>query len=379
MSEHAVQIIALSLVAIGVIATVLYCIKDDDVGQPAPTELSPAPRGEPMPRTGFPKPHFNPPPAKPSELPKPRTRYGDESRAPVVPWQPTPGTSAPEPTAAPTATATPPAQPQVADRPAPRRPRINLDDLAPVPKPKPPPKRPRRPKEEEHEEPAWPRGLHKPAKSWVNGLPRPTEKSLPFYEHSLRAAYACAWVDQSTDRSELNCIRSWTHFVKTGVGKNAELATRIDAAAQAALGAGRISTAAALEHSREVSRHGSQTACRSVGNLCLAVVTADKILAPGEISLVSGIWRQLDLPLGDLRKSVERMIASDEELSEAVSNAELDDDLGPEEKLGALKRRLYTLNARLQNRRGADLERDQQEIHALVRVIQLYKEMDDHV
>jgi hypothetical protein len=273
--------------------------------------------------------------------------------------------------------------------PQPVRPtiRINLNDLAPVVAPAKPSTpttkktktKPRSSKGEDAELPIWPKGVPKPAQAWITGLPKPSTRSLAFYENGLKMACACAWVDQATDQSELSYIRSWTSYAKMHAANDTAVTSAIGQAAEMGLKAGRISTAEALLLAEKVAENGSRAACKCVGNLCLSIITADKVLAQGEISLVASIWKKLELPLTALRKALERIIKDNKEMCRAIDNAELEDHMDLDEKVDALKRRVYNLNARMQNRKGADLEHDKRELQILVLAMQIYREINEHV
>lgn len=271
----------------------------------------------------------------------------------------------------------------------PRRPRLNLDDLLPVaePAPAPPPKptvppkvpKPRKPSRQAAETEEWPDDLHQPARSWINKLPKPTAKSLPFYESGLRVAFACAWVDQKTDRSELNCLHSWALYVRLHAKAEPDIARRLREVAEEAEKAGRISNADCLRHAEIVASHGTADARQSLGSLCLAVVTADKRLEQGEIPLIAGIWKCLKLETEKLIKAFEKLIAADKALKAAAVNAGVTANMTAAKKHEVFRRRFAILNGRMQSRRGADLEHDREELAQVIRAIQIYKELTEHV
>lgn len=278
----------------------------------------------------------------------------------------------------PTATATPAT-----------RARLNLDDLLPVADEAPPPlpkpaaprgtAKPKKPTRQTADAEEWPDDLDKPSRSWINKLPKPSTKSLPFYESSLRAAFACAWVDQKTDRTELNCLHSWALYVRLHAKAEPDIARRLREVAEEAEKAGRISNADCLRHAEIVAANGTAEARQSVGSLCLAVVTADKRLEQGEIPLIAGVWNRLKLETDKLVKAFEKLIAADKGLKAAAVNAGVTANMTAVKKHEVFRRRFAILNGRMQSRRGADLERDRAELAQVIRAIQIYKELTEHV
>jgi hypothetical protein len=143
--------------------------------------------------------------------------------------------------------------------------------------------------------------------------------------------------------------------------------------------AGRISREQCLRNAQTVAKAGSQEARRSVGNLCLAVISADKSLREGEIPLITCIWKTLSLELGALVKALEKLIRDDDGMSEAVEAAGVDASMPPTRKLELLKRRYGILNARMQALRDDDLVQARTELGHLVRATQLYRDLVDNV
>lgn len=326
----------------------------------ADTESS-SPSSETLrPKPTYPKPPVSPRTQRPSipSIPKPRPRTTRPKLLPV--------TSGPSKTY-----------------------RLNLDDLLPteqetqsqsIPKSTP----------EEHKPTSgrklgivgfkeWPKDVYQPARSWIDKLPKPSPKSLPFYECSIRTAYACAWIDQKMDRSESNCLRSWTLYVQMHARSEPDIAKKLEETTLLAEKVGRISSSDCLQFAEIIAKHGSTEACQSVGNVCLAIVTADKRLEQGEITLIAGIWVRLKLETEKLIKVLERVISADKDLKAAAINAEITANMSVSKKYDFFKRRYSTLNGRMQSRRGVELERDQAELRQVIRLVQIYKELAENV
>jgi hypothetical protein len=225
----------------------------------------------------------------------------------------------------------------------------------------------------------WPRDLHRPAKSWINKLPKPSARSLPFYEASIRTAYGCAWIDNRSEGAELRCLQSWTTYVQENAKDNPGIARRLKAVADEAAKAGRLSQGECLAHAKDIAIFGGTDACKSVGNLCLAVISADKALDQGEISLIAGIWKVLCLEAAALIRALERLMSADPRMAEAAENAGILSSMTAADKLGVLKRRYTVLNARMQTLRAGELEKARAELEQVVRATQIYKELVEHV
>jgi hypothetical protein len=169
------------------------------------------------------------------------------------------------------------------------------------------------------------------------------------------------------------------HYVQLHAKAQPGIAQRLRQVATEAEKAGRISNADCLRHADIVATHGTADTRQSVGTLCLAVVTADKRLEQGEIPLIAGIWARLRLETEKLMKAFEKVIGMDKALKAAVMGADIEPDMSPEEKYAMLKHRAAILNGRMQSRRGADLDRDRAELNQVIRAIQIYKELLEHV